>query len=264
MITAKGQEQLLKIIGNRAFRFADQFVVGASNVALPDTATQLDFAWATCPITDSYVDTELRQVVFHGTLPALVSGDVAEIGLVSVSDEFVRTGLPNAMVYSFEPSELWFSSDSFEVTSFGSIGSNNYKLENVAAGSFLAKAASSINVSRYDTLKIKLESDGVTSVRIYLKNDELRYAHKDITLSPGGQTVTESVNAFVKTPSFDNKDINEIRIEVLSANATNSIEFDAMSLFSTENGGLMARTALSVVQYKRNGSTMELEYAVAL
>jgi hypothetical protein len=265
MITTNGRIQLMKLVSNKVYKFADLFAVGVSNVTLPNTATQMDFGWATCPIIDSYVDTQLSQVVFHGTLPENLVGDIGEIGLVSQSEEFIRNGLPNSIVYNFEPTELWFSDTSYEITNLGSIGANNYKLSNVVVGNYLAKVISNVNVSRYDTAKLRVNATAVGSIRMLMKNDETNYAYKDFAVTAGANTLSSTIASFTKVGSFNPNEIFEIRFVVNSVtNSTNTLELDALSLFSAANGGLVARSPLAVVQYKRQGSTMELEYAVAL
>ncbi|QLF83318.1 minor tail protein [Rhodococcus phage NiceHouse] len=264
MITHNGQSQLLKLVSGKVYRFADLFAVGASGVALPASATQMDFGWATCAITDSYVDEVLQQVVFHGTLPAEFAGNISEIGLVSQSDEFIRTGLPNALVYAFEPKELWFSNREYDITNLGSVGENNYKLATVAVDDYLAKVVSNVNISRYDTAKIRVKASKVSTIRLTLKNDELNYAYKDFTLAIGDNTLAATISTFTKVGSFNPNEIFEIRFTVQATAASNDIEFDALNLSSSANGGLVARSPLAVTQYKRTGATMELEYAVAL
>lgn len=265
MITTNGHTQLLKLVSGKAYKFADLFAVGASGIALPSSATNLDFGWATCAVTDSYVDEAMNQVVFHGTLPADLAGNIAEIGLVSQSDEFIRTGLPNALVFAFEPKELWFSDTNYDITNTGSIGANNYKLTDAVVGNYLAKTTSNINISRYDTAKFKINSSGTGSVRLILKNDELNYAYKDFTLAAGDNILNANISTFTKVGSFNPTEIFEIRFEVKAVqSSTNTIEFDAMNLSSSANGGLVARSPLAVTQFKRTGATMELEYAVAL
>lgn len=264
MITTQGQEQLLKVVASRSPRFADLITVGTSNTVLPKTTTQLDFGWATCPIIGSYIDKELNQIVFHGTLPAELSGDVFEIGLISQSDAFIRSGLANALVYSFDPNEMWYSDSAYEVTNTGSVGRNTYKLNDASVGGFVARSVNEVNVSQYDRLQLKLTSDKVTKIKIIFKNDEERSAYKEVTLTAGSQTVDEDITSFTKVGAFDPKRITEIRIEVVArSSATNSIDFDALNISSKANGGLVARDTLSVVQYKRSGSTMEIEYAVS-
>ena len=263
MITKQGQEQLLKVVASRAQRFADLIVVGSSNKTLPNTTTQLDFGWATCPILGSYIDPELNQIVFHGTLPEMLSGDVYEIGLISQSDEFVRSGLANALVYTFEPNEMWYSNVDYEVTNTGSVGRNNYKLNNAAVGDFVARSVGEINVSQYDRMQFKLKATGVSKIKVTFKNDELRYAHKTITTVAGEQTLDEDISTFTQVGVFDPKRVTEIKVEVVTRVATNNIEFDAMNISSRVNGGLVCRDTLAIVQYKRNGSTMEIEYAVS-
>lgn len=264
MITNQGNAQFLKQISGKEKRFAGLIAVGISDATLTEDATQMDFGWATCPIVASYIDYDLNQVVFHGALDKELSGNIKEIGLISQSDEFIRTGLPNSVVYGFEPGELWTTDGTYEVTNNGSVGTNTYKLNDVVVGQYLAKVSSGINISRYDTIKLKVTSSSVTKINIILKNDETRYASKEITLSDGEQIITVNASDLVPTGQFDSKEIKEIRFEVVAAAGTNSIEFDVISFFSRQDGGLVARTVLAVEQVKKKGSSMELEYAVSL
>ena len=265
MITANGQKQLLKLVSGKTDRFADLFAVGISSAALPTTATNLDFGWATCPVTDSYVDEQLNQVVFHGTLPQNVVGQIRELGLVAQTDDFIANGLPNSLSYTFEPNELWFSDMDYEITNTGAVGTNNYRLNNAAADSYLARIVSRVDVNRYNRMKIILNTTAITKIKVLLKNDEQNYAHKDFTLANGENILESDIASFTKVGAFNPNEIFEIRFQILTrSSATNNIEFDSMIMYSLENGGLVARSTLSVVQYKRAGASMELEYAVAL
>lgn len=255
---------MLKLVGGKAYRFADLFVVGASSAVLPSSATSLDFAWATTPVLDAFVDEEAGQVLFHGTLPANIAGDIKEIGLISQNAEFISSGLPVNIVYGFEPSEIWFSDSEYDVTNSSSVGPNSYKFTDAIVDQYLAKLVSDLNINRYDTVKMKLNSTGVTGIQLQFKNDEANYAWKNFTLVDGTNTLTSTVASFTKVGTFNPTKISEVRLIVKAAAATNSIEFDALTLSSNENGGLVARTALVVTQYKRLGATMEVEFAVAL
>ncbi|ASZ74899.1 tail protein [Rhodococcus phage Trina] len=265
MITTNGQNQLLNIVAGKSYKFADLFVVGASSAVLPVSATALDFPWATTPVLDAFVDTQNQQVLYHGTLPANIAGDINEIGLISLNSEFISTGLPTSLVYSFESGEQWFSDGEFEVTNESSIGANSYVLNNVVADQYLAKLVSAVNISRYDTVKLRIKSTAVTQIKLVMKTDEANYAWKNINLTNGANDIKTTMDTFTKVGTFDAKNIQEIRIVINTvSNATNSIDFDALTLSSDLNGGLVARTVLSVAKFKRLGASMEIEFAVAL
>lgn len=265
MITTNGRIQQLKLAAGKSPRFADQFVVGISNAVLPTSASSLDFAWASAQVMDAYVDSALEQVVFYGTLDAALAGDIKEVGLVSQSDEFIKTGLSSSLVYTFDASEAWSSDVTFAISTASSIGLGNYKLTNVVVDNYLAKQVDGISLSRYDTLKLKLNSTAVTSVRVIVKNDELNYAYKDVAVANGDNLLTHTIASFTKFGSFSPQGITEVRLVVKTvSNSTNSIEFDALTFSSQANGGLVARSVLATPIYKRTGAGMEFEYAVAL
>lgn len=265
MITDNGQAQLRKLVAGKAARFADVFVVGISNATLTTAATALDFAWGTASITGTYVDSGLDQIIFYGTLSPDMVGDVKEIGLVTFNDDFIKTGLPNALVYTFDANENWFSDQTFTITSDSSIGTGNYLFEDAVVDQYLAKLLDGVNVSRYDTLKLKVKSTDVSEITILLKNDEVNYAWKDVTLADGDNLITQDLSTFTSVGAFNPQAVSEIRYVVKTVdNVTNSVEFDAMTLFSNINGGLVARHVLSVPIYKRSGAGMEIEFAVAM
>ena len=265
MITDQGQLQKLKLLAGQTGRFADVFVVGISDAVLTTSATALDFAWATANVTGSYVDAALQQVVFYGTLAPGLAGDIKEVGLASLSDDFVKTGLPNALVYSFSVAEQWFSDAAFTTSNESSVGTENYKFENIIVNKYIAKGVDGINVSRYDTIKLKINSTDVSQIQLLLKNDDTNYATKDIALVDGDNLSSHTISSFTTVGSFNPQAVNEIRFVIDTVdNATNSIEFDAITIGSELNGGLVARHILAVPQFKRTGAGMELEYAVAL
>ena len=265
MITDNGQAQLLKQVAGKANRFADLFVVGISDATLTTAATALDFSWGTATIVGTYVDKDLQQVVFYGTLSSDLAGDIKEIGLISLNDDFIKTGLPNAIVYSFDANENWFSDAAFTISNNSSIGTGNYRFEDAVVDQYLAKLLDGVNVSRYDTLKLKITSTDVTQVRVLLKNDEINYAWKDITLVDGDNLSTHNLSSFTTEGSFNPLNVTEVRYVVkVVDSSTNSVEFDAMTLFSNVNGGLVARHVPTTPVFKRTGATMEIEIAVAM
>lgn len=265
MITDLGQRQLLKLIAGNQHRFADLFVVGISDATLGTDATSLDFAWAAVNVTGSYVDEEANQVVFYGTLASDLSGDIKEMGLVALSDEFVKSGLPNSIVYSFDANEPWFTDGTFTISGESSIGSGNYRFDDVAEDVYLGQLLNNVSVSKYDTFKIKLNADDVTEITVLIKNDDTNYISKDLTLTAGENLQTHAISSFTATGSFNPTAVNEIRIIIKTiTNAANHIEFDAATLSGDLNGGLVARHVLGITMYKRPGSSMEIEYAVAM
>lgn len=263
MITDQGQQQLLKLVSGKVGFYANKFIVGISDKTLSTDITQMDFAWATCPITSSYIDYDLNQVVFHGSLDKGLSGEINEIGLISQSKDFIRSGLPSTIVYNFDPNELWHTDGEFEVTTSGSVGLNTFKLTNVGNDQVLAKTVSAVNVSRYDTIKLKITSADVQKMRISLKNNETESAHLDISLIDGKNTYELLYGSMTKTNNFEPTAINEINFKVLQSSGNATLDFDVISMFSEANGGLVTRSVLANTQYKRYGSSMEVEYAVA-
>jgi hypothetical protein len=265
MITNNGQIQLLKQVSGKAPRFASIFVVGISDATLTTAATSLDFNWGSCNIVGSYVDEALQQVVFYGTLPADLAGDIKEVGLVALNDDFIKTGLPNAVVFTFDANEAWFSDGAFTISNNSTIGSGNYRLEDVIVGQYLSKLVDNVNVSRYDTLKLKLDSTNVSAITVTLKNDDLNYAAKDITIANGENRLTTDISTFTKTGTFNPQQVTQVVLTIKTVtNADNVIEFDALTLSSQANGGLVAREVLATTIYKRPGASMEIEFAVAL
>lgn len=265
MITDNGQKQLLKLVAGKAPRFATIFVVGISDAVLTTAANSLDFSWGSCNIVGSYVDETLRQVVFYGTLDPDMAGDIKEVGLVALNDDFIKTGLPNALVYTFDANEGWFSDGVFSISNDSTIGIGNYRLDDAIVGQYLTKVVDNVNVSRYDTLKLKLNSTNITKITVTLKNDDLNYAAKDITLVNGENRITTDINTFTKTGTFNPQQVTQVTLTVKTVtNADNAIEYDALTLSSQENGGLVARTVLATTIHKRSGAAMEIEFAVAL
>lgn len=265
MITDLGQRQLLKLIAGNQHRFADMFVVGISSATLPTSATALDFGWAAVNVTGSYVDEALNQVVFYGTIDSDLAGDIKEVGLVALNDEFVKSGLPNSIVYSFDSSEPWFTDGSFVISAESSIGTGNYRYENVAEDVYLGQLLSAVSIVNYDTFKIKVNSNQVTEITVQLKNDDTNYIHKDLTLASGDNLLSNTIASFTTVGTFNPNLVNEIRIIIKTVTSgTNHIEFDAATLSGSLNGALVARDVLAVTMYKRQGSSMEIEYAVEM
>lgn len=265
MITTNGQQQQLKLLAGTVYKFADLFVVGASNAVLPASANQLDFAWATTPVIDAYVDTSLNQVVYHGTLDKQLAGDINEIGLISLNSDFVNSGLPNSLVYTFEAVESWFSDGNYSVVNSSAVGANNVLITNATANQRLTKVVNEINVTRYDTFKLRLINAGVTQIQVRMMNDESNYIYKNFTLTAGLNSIKSAVNTFTQQGVFNAKNVQEIRITINSVSSpTNTVEFDALTLSSDLNGGLVTRTILANTQYKRQGASQEIEIAVAL
>lgn len=265
MITNLGKKQMLKVLAGKSLRFADQFAVGLSDEVLTTSATSLDFAWATVSITDSYIDAENDMVVFYARLPAEISGSIKEIGLVSQTNEFIQSGLPNSLIYSFEPNEMWYGSPNSESISGGQVGQGNMKLTDSDTTAFIAKATNKIDVSRYDTVKLRVISTGVTEIRVSLMNDDANFISNEITLTNGENKISQSLSTWTATGLFNKTEVNTIKLEVVTVSGgTNSLEFDAMTLVSDLNGGLVARETFSTAFVKRPGASMDIEYGVTI
>lgn len=113
-------------------------------------------------------------------------------------------------------------------------------------------------------MKIRVTTTDVSQIRLVLKNDESNYLYKDLTLIDGDNLLTHNLSTFTMVGTFDPRLITETRIIINTVdNATNFIEFDALTFVSQQNGGLVARHVLANTMYKRPGATQEIEVAIA-
>lgn len=263
MITNTGRLQHLNLIAGTAIRFADKFVVGSSSAPLDPDAIELDFGWGECLISDSYVDVDNKQVVFHGTLPAEYAGQISEIGLATMNSEFIQTGRDINLSYYFSPLENWLYSDQekaeFE-TGSSLMGPDDIFITSAEPGETLRKGLDD-DFSLHTSIKMRItaQQTGPIVYRIYSGEDN--FVSKEIDLDEGENIVRFSIDSMDRNGEFSPATPLMMEFEMVTPG---DYAFDAIIFTGETNSGLVTRSAVSVPKRKIMGNTMELEYAVML
>lgn len=263
MITNTGRQQHLNVIAGTASRFADKFVVGASNAALGPEANELDFGWGECPVTGSYVDYPNRQVIFYGTLPPEYAGQISEIGLATMNSEFIQTGRNINVSYYFSDQENWYYDDDDKMVfeSEGSLmGVDDVKIVGAIAGEKLWKSAED-DTSLHTDVKMRLSAESAGALIFRLYSGEATYVEKSLSLVEGENIIKFSIDDMTRVGEYDAAALGRMEFEIVDPG---TYTFDAVVFTGDANAGMVTRSAVAVPKKKVYGNTMELEYAVML
>jgi len=265
VITDNGKSQHLKVIAGKAYSFADRFVLGASPAVMPTSATDLDFSWGSFPVSDSVVDEELQQVVFFGTIPAELAGEIKEIGLLTIDSAVISSGQPINRTFFFGSDEGWVPVATEDVV-FSSedskMGPEDLLWQDISAGEMVKLEDININISDMNLFKAKINATAATVVEVSFYSSDTQYARKQFSLTAGENFIKTDFDTFTKTSEYDSHSIKAIVLKIISGSG--NLDMDCLILSNTNNGGLVMREILPNPILKQSGSSMEIEMAVML
>ena len=265
MITNNGKKQHLSVIAGKAYSFADKFVLGASEAVMPESATDLDFTWGSFDITDSVIDEQLQQVVFYGTIPAELAGEIKEIGMLTLDSALIDSGQPINRTFFFGSEEGWKPMDEEEFTytnKDSKMGPENITWEDIAIGQAIKLDDININISDMNLFKSKILAENETTIEISFYSSDVEKASKEFILQDGENFLKTEFAGFDKTSGFDSYSIKAILLKIISGSG--NLDLDCLILSNTNNGGLVMREVLPNPIQKQSGSSMEIEMAVML
>lgn len=265
MITNNGKRQHLNVIAGKAYSFADRFVLGASNETLPASATDLDFTWGSFEVSESIVDEELQQVIFYGTIPSELAGEIKEIGLLTIDAALIESGEPINRTFFFGHEEGWLPVAEEELEFSGELskmGPENLLWTNIAPDQAIKLDAGSINISDMNILKGKIDATADTTIEVSFYSGDSELASKQFPLVAGENFFKTEFSAFTKTANFNSYDVKAVVLKIISGSGT--LDMDCLILSNTKNGGLVMREVLPNPIQKYSGSSMEIEMAVML
>jgi len=265
VITSNGKRQHLNVIAGKAYSFADRFVLGASSAPMLSNATDLDFSWGSFPISDSIVDEELQQVIFFGTIPAELAGEIKEIGLTTIDSALIATGQPINRTFFFGENEGWVPAADEEV-SFSSetskMGPENLLWTAIAPDEMVKMENINISIADMNLLKAKINATASATLEVTFFSSDTNYARKQINVTAGENFIKTDFSTFTKTAEYDSYSIKAITLKVISGSG--NLDMDCLILSNTNNGGLVMREILPNPIVKQSGSSMEIEMAVML
>lgn len=265
MITNNGKKQHLSVIAGKAYSFADTFVLGASSANLDETITDLDFTWGSFPITDSIVDHELQQVIFYGTIPAEMAGEIKEIGLASIDEGLVGSGRPISRTFFFGTEEGWMPAADEEVAFINTgskMGPESLMWETIEPGQSVFLRDITFDISDSNMVKLAAEADFASTIEISFYSSDTEKASSQFDLAVGENLVKKNFSSFTTTTGFNRQNIIRVELKIISGSAT--IVVDSLILSNESNGGLVMREIPANPIIKSGGSTMEVEMAVML
>lgn len=265
MITSNGKLQHLSLLAGKAYSFADRFVLGASPVVIDESATDLDFSWGSFPITDSIVDHDLQQVVFYGTIPAELAGEIQEIGLASIDERIIESGRPINMTFFFGSEEGWIPSDEEEIDNVAGeakMGAEGLSWESIAADQAIRLQGLGLDISDVNLVKSRIVADSPAQIEVSFFSNDVENATKQIALTEGVNLIKTNLSDFTTTEGFNTQSIVAIQIKIIEG--SDNLNLDCLILSNSNNGGLVVRQIPANPIMKTGGTTMEVEMAVML
>ena len=264
MITNAGNLQVLKLMAGTATQFANTIAVGSGSTVLPATSTGLGFAWGLTTVVDTFVDTSLGQVIFHGILPPETSGIISEIGLIATgANSSAQSSTLANILYTFNASETWLTSAAYTLGAGGNIGMQDFIFTNATDGTSLLTYLSILSTFTFSTVKLACTAVGITSVEIRLEIDPANYISTTIsTTATGAQIYSTSIANYITTGTVNILNIKALRLIIHPTGTTSTLTLDGLSIEITAGSALIAHSVLATPIVKAPGAPLEIERAV--
>ena len=264
MITNAGNLQVLKLMAGTATQFANTIAVGSGSVVLPVTATSLGFSWGLTTVVDTFVDTSLGQVIFHGVLAPESSGVINEIGLIATgSNSSAQSSTLANILYTFGSNETWLTSAPYTLGTGGNIGMQDYIFTNATDGTSLLTYLSILSTFTFSTLKFACTAVGITSVEIRLEIDPANYLSTIVSTTAAGlQIYNTTIANYTTTGVVNVQNIKALRLIIHPAGTSSTLTLDGLSLEMTAGSALIAHSVLATPIVKAPGAPLEIERAV--
>lgn len=275
MFTTEGKTFIKRYLAGQAGTVIGAISVGIGSTAAALGDTRLEFEFGRIPVDVTAYDFENDRLVFKGTLPEELYGQIYEVGLWT--DEV------NAAAGSQEAKILTSFDSESEVWSGGSFASTNTRIGVdslvLAPGASATASAglTGLNVDLIDyssgdsfVLAYHIANANTANLKVRFRNDSSNYYEFTVTSPTSGyKTSTFLKGSATTTGSPTWGDISEIYVyATATAGGTATVTFDGLRVEDTDSVapeyGLIARYIPAVPIAKVEGFGQDIEYALAV
>lgn len=293
MITKFGKRFITNVLaGNISFANRElAFGIGSTTATAGDT--RLEFEFYRMPVSFGSIDIQETSpgsntynyyVIYKGTLPQDVSGEIKEIALYPGT----RTSLnnfDNKFIADFEDNTVWFDSSNFNpplvTTPSPKIGSSMIDITATSNSTKEYKArVNAFDMSGYSvndsiTLAYYKNDNNLSNIKVRFYSSTTAYYEATVVSSPssgtGHRISSVTLNNMLSNPvnSPDASNISEISIIVTATSGGNStVYFDGLRINDEDtfdpSYGVIARSVLGTTLSKVAGRPTDIEYKMEL
>lgn len=293
MITKFGKRFITNVLaGNISFANRElAFGIGSTTATVGDT--RLEFEFYRMPVSFGSIDIQETSpgsntynyyVIYKGTLPQDVSGEIKEIALYPGT----RTSLnnfDNKFIADFEDNTVWFDSSNFNpplvTTPSPKIGSSMIDITATSNSTKEYKArVNAFDMSGYSvndsiTLAYYKNDNNLSNIKVRFYSSTTAYYEATVVSSPssgtGHRISSVTLNNMLSNPvnSPDASNISEISIIVTATSGGNStVYFDGLRINDEDtfdpSYGVIARSVLGTTLSKVAGRPTDIEYKMEL
>lgn len=293
MITKFGKRFITNVLaGNISFANRElAFGIGSTTATAGDT--RLEFEFYRMPVSFGSIDIQETSpgsntynyyVIYKGTLPQDVSGEIKEIALYPGT----RTSLnnfDNKFIADFEDNTVWFDSSNFNpplvTTPSPKIGSSMIDVTATSNSTKEYKArVNAFDMSGYSvndsiTLAYYKNDNNLSNIKVRFYSSTTAYYEATVVSSPssgtGHRISSVTLNNMLSNPvnSPDASNISEISIIVTATSGGNStVYFDGLRINDEDtfdpSYGVIARSVLGTTLSKVAGRPTDIEYKMEL
>lgn len=291
MITKFGKRFIANLLAGNTSLANRDLAFGIGSTSATDGDTRLEFEFYRMPVSFGSIDIQDDGsggynyfVVYKGTIPQDVSGEIKEIALYPG----VRTSLNNfdsKFIADFEDNTSWFDSGSFNPQLVSSptakIGNKMIEVEATSNSTKEYKAnVNSFDISGYsvnDTLSVAYykNDNNLDSIKVRFYSSATDYYEATLVSSPasgtGHRIGSVSLNAMLNNPvnSPVANDISQVSIIVTATSGGSStVYFDGLRINDEDTFdptfGMLARSVLSTALNKVAGRPTDIEYKLEI
>lgn len=290
MLTRFGKRYITNILAGNTVLNTKELLLGIGDNAATELDTRLQFQFYRVPVSFGSIDIQpsgggfTYAVVYKGTLPQDVAGEIKEIALFA-SNTSSSNLYDNKFITDFEDNLLWKDSSGLNpniVTSPApKIGLRMMEVSATTSGKEYSAVIDTLDISGYSandslTLAYYKNDNNLSSIKVRFYSSATAYYEATLVSSPAagtGHKITNPSIAFstllagqVNSPNPTS--ITKISIIVTASTGTTTVYFDGLRINDEDTfdptQGVIARSVLGTALTKKAGRQVDIEYRVGL
>lgn len=270
LLTTEGKKIILRYLAGQRRVIGDTLAVGIGTTAAAITDETLKFESERAKVDVISPDYADSKIIFKGTLPISMQGEIREVGLWSQADSETSGDFVSRLLLTFDDATEDWTGGTF-TSDVTKIGGDALRITATASSTSAAETGLTFDLSGYsDTELFKLSyyvnDSNVSSIVIRIKTDDSNYFSYTISTPTSGHKIFEfnkSTASATGTPDWSN--INEIELRVTATGGgTTNVDFDALRVEDTDSLNpeyvLISRAVLGAALQKTANKQMDIEY----
>lgn len=289
MITRFGKRFMTNLIAGNVGFSNRELALGIGSTSATELDTRLEFEFYRMPVTFGSIDIQPNggggfnyAVVYKGTIPQDVAGEIKEMALYS-GKKTSQNLFDSKFIADFENNLLWRDSSNlnpvFSTTPAAKIGSGMIRVDATTTPKEYSASVNSLDISGYSvndslTLAYYKNDNLLSSIKVRFYSSNTNYYEATVVSSPAagtGHRITSIpfstlLSGQVGTP--DATAISKISVIVTASSSTTTVYFDGLRVNDEDTFdptyGVIGRSVLATSLVKTAGRQVDIEYRLGL